>query len=311
MSEPVVATPTVPKSKYWNEDKKKFVITTQLKDEEGNVVGPLQYFEADTLEELLEKKDAAHQNAAVKLYETRKKVKLGVMLEPDKEEQPIQTFEERPLTAEERVKVTNALKDPTTAPEALRVLLEAQFGAPVEDVRAALRQIEIDRHVRRIQYEIDLFTEAHPEYVKCAENKDNLLKYLDKHQLPVTKKNLEIAFNDLLEDELILVRKPKAQEPTPAPAPPVAAAPAPAPTISAQATNPAPAIPSEPTDVRPKQSSSGLGRNDSSVAPGVAAAPKTVGITIRDVNKMSSKEYAERLKDPEFRKQVDSLYAQK
>src|SRR5258705_13097245 len=101
------------KSKYWNEEKKKFTIQTQFKDEQGSPVGPLQYFEADSLEELLEKKDVAHQNAAVKLYETRKANKLGVALEPDKDE-PIQTFEERPLTAEERVKLTKALNDPST-----------------------------------------------------------------------------------------------------------------------------------------------------------------------------------------------------
>src|SRR5271166_2631312 len=117
-----------PKSKYWNEEKKKFVIQTQLKDPQtGDPVGPLQYFEADTLEELLEKKDAAHANAAVKLYETRKAVKLGILIEPDKDE-PIPTYEEHLLTADERVRIDRMLKDPATQSEAINLLLEAKLG---------------------------------------------------------------------------------------------------------------------------------------------------------------------------------------
>lgn len=300
-----VATP--PKSKYWNEDKKKFTITTQFKDEQGNAVGPLQYFEADSLEELLEKKDAAHQNAAVKLYETRKANKLGTLLEPDKDE-PIQTFEERPLTADERVKLTKALNDPQTSLEAFRTLSEAVYGAPAEKIREALRQVEIDKRVGNIQFAIGEFKSAHPEYVESAENKNNLLKYLEKKQWPITKKNLEIAFDELVRDELILVRAPKAAEPNPAAATPPAGAPPSVPAIPAP-TTPAPAIPDEPVVV-PRQSSSGLSRSDSSAVPG-GAAPKASGITIRDINRMTAKEYQEALKDPEFRKQVDALYGKK
>jgi hypothetical protein len=301
-----VATP--PKSKYWNEDKKKFTITTQFKDKNtGEAVGPIQYFEADTLEELLEKKDAAHENAAVKLYETRKANKLGVVLEPDKDE-PIQTFEERPLTADERVKLTKALSDPTTSLEAFRTLSEAVYGAPAEKIREALRQVEIDKRVGQIQFAISEFKSAHPEYVESAENKANLLKYLEKKNYPITKKNLEIAFEDLLRDELILVRAPKAPEPV-TPVTPVVTAPPTVPEIPVAVT-PAPAIPEESVEVRARQSSSGLGRSNSSAAPGVAP-PKAAGITARDIVKMDSKTYAEFICDPENRKLVDALYAKK
>jgi hypothetical protein len=297
-----------PKSKYWNEDKKKFIIQTQLKDEQGNSVGPLQYFEADTLEELLEKKDAAHQNAAVKLYETRKAVKLGALIEPDRDE-PIQTFEERPLSADERVKLEKMLKDPATAPEAISILIEAKLGGSLESVRQVLRQQEIDKRVGRIQESIDVFKAGHPEYVESAENKNELLKYLEKRELPLTRKNLEIAFSDLCDEGKILLRKLKAEEP-PVVAP---AAPAQAPPSQPEipvATTKEPEIPAAPTEVRPKQSSSGLGRDNSTATPG-ATPLKTQGITIRDINRMSAKEYQEALRDPEFRKQVDALYAKK
>ena len=49
------------------------------------------------------------------------------------------TFERRDLTAQERNQVARAMTDPTQAPEAIRTVMEAEFGAPVEEVREALR----------------------------------------------------------------------------------------------------------------------------------------------------------------------------
>ncbi len=157
-----------------------------------------------------------------------------------------------------------------------------------------------------IQYAIAEFKSAHPEYVESAENKANLTKYMDKKGFAYTKNNLEIAFGDLLRDELILVRAPKAPEP---PATPVADAPPVVPVIPVQPT-PAPVIPVESEEVRARQSSSGLGRSNSSAAPG-GTPPKAAGITIRDINRMTAKEYATFVSDPENRKQVEALYTKK
>lgn len=303
--------PAVPVSKYWNADKKKFTMSSQFKDPTSGVpVGPLQYFEADSLEELLEKKDAAHESAAVKLYETRRANRLGEMLEPDPEEEPLQTFEEKQLTADDRVKLTKMLSDPAQAAEAHKILLEVQLGAPIETVRAMLREQEIQKRVNSIRSEIAAFREETPEYVECDTNSDFMKKYMEKKKYAYTKKNLKIAFEALKRDELLVLQAPRAAVPaTPAPVTPAAAAPAPEPAIPVSAT-PAPAIPGEPPVVQPRQSSSGLGRNNSTAEP-LNGAPKTPGITIRDINKMSAEQYAQALKDPEFKKQVDTLYAKK
>lgn len=297
------------KSKYWNEDKKKFVISTQLRDQNGTAVGPLQYFEADTLEELLEKKDAAHQNAAVKLYETRKAVKLGEMLEPEPEEEPLYAYEERPLTADERVKITNLMKDPATAPEAWDIILEAKLGAPPEAVRSQLKENQETKQVGRIQREIQQFLADTPTYVNCESNKENIERWMQKNNKRWTVKNLKLAFEDLSTDGLLVLQAPKVETPV-SPAASAAAAPATSQEIPDPSKNPAPAIPSEPTEVRPQQSSSGLGRGNSSAVP-VVTTPKTSGITHRDINKMSAAEYEAKLKDPEFRKAVEELYAKK
>lgn len=306
---------TAPVSKYWNEAKKKFVLTSQVTDDFGNPVGPPQTFEADTLDELLEKKDAAHRNAAAKLYETRAQVKLGQVLEPDPEE-PLHTFEERQLTADEMVAVNKMLNDPAKAAQAHKILLEAQLGAPIDVIRAKFRNLEITERVDFIRTEVSAFRQENPDYVECEANKDKIEKYMTKYNLRWNRKNLKTAFEDLKSSGLMITQVQKAPESVPAPATPAAAevptpAPAPTPEIPAAATK-APEIPAPPTEVRPKQSSSGLGRGNSSAAPaGGPKAPEAPGITIRDINKMSAAEYAKACENPEFRKQVEALYAKK
>lgn len=302
------------KSKYWNEEKKKFVASKQFIDpDSGLPVGPVQYFEADSLEELLEKKDAAHENASVALYKTRQQVKLGTMLEPDQDE-PLLTFEPRQLSADERVQLTKEFSDPAKAAEAHRKFLEAEFGAPIEKVRENLRQVELNKRVDVLRTAIAQFVAETPTYVECQQNSDNMKKYMEKHKLRYTPKNLKIAFEDLSSSGLLIVQAPKAAITEPV-AQPAAVAPV-TPAAIPPAVTTAPEIPVTPTEVRPKQSSSGLGRDNTSATPN-AAAPKTPGITIREINSMSSVAYSKALTNgiPErgisakdFQKAIEELY---
>ena len=297
----VAATPT----------QEKWVEEYQFKDPEtGAPIGPPQRFEAPTQKELIKKLIAAHENASVALYKTRKAVKLGQMLEPDPDE-PIRTFEPKQLSADDRLKITKMLSNPETVVEGYKLLSEATYGATPEIVRESLQEREVQKRVESIQAAISQFKAETPDYVESPANGETLKKYMEKKNLRYTAKNLKIAFEDLVNDGLLTVRAKAPQAAVPAtPAAPAAVAPAVTPEIPAQPTTPAPAIPSEPTEVRPKQSSSGLGRDNSSATPGTTQ-PKTVGITIRDINKMSAAQYAEFVKDPENRKAVEALYAKK
>jgi len=287
---------------------KKWVREYQPKDENGYPIGPPQRFEADTQQELIDKLAAAHENASAALYKTRQQVKLGAMLEPDPEE-PINTYEPRQLSADERVRLTKDLSDPAKSSEALRTLLEAELGAPMEAVRANQRETEISKRVAAIQTAIAQFKNDTPEYVECELNSGNMKKYMEKNKLRYTAKNLKIAFEDLKNSSLLTLQAPKAAvteavTPVVTPAPVVPAA------IPPASTTP-PEIPAQVTEVRPKQSSSGLGRENSSAGPTGPTPPQTAGITIRDINKMSASEYNEKLRDPEFRKAVEKLYEKK
>lgn len=284
---------------------KKYVREYQPKDEFGNHIGPPQRFEADTPDELADKLAAAHENASVTLYKTKKAVKLGTLLEPDPEE-PLPTFEEQVLSADDRLSIANALNDPNSTPDAVKKLFKA-FGIPVEAVRQMLADNEIQKRIRRAQEQTQLFLNEHPEYVHHDENRDRLLKYLDKRNLALTKKNLEIAYEDLRTEGLLITQatpQTKTEVPVPAPAPaptpaPVPAAgedPVPSPAIPDSVTPPAPISATPPAPPRPPISSSGLSRENASVTP-TPNAPKAKGISAQDITAMSANDYAYALKN--------------
>jgi hypothetical protein len=292
-----------------------WVESYQPVDESGNPVGPLQKFEGKTQAELLEKIVAAHKNASVKVHQLQVANKLGTLLEPDPEE-PIVEFKERQLTADERVKINKMLADPGTAPEAYKIMLEAQLGAPANVIRQKFQELEINKRQDKARVEGAAFLKAHPEYVDVDANNDLIVKYLNKRKLGYTKKNIEIAYEDLKNSGVLIIQSPVApvskaiETPTPASQATIPPVVTPVPGDSGQPKADTQVPTGEQPPLQPKQSSSGLKRDNSSAQPGTEA-PKTAGISIREINRMSAAEYSERLKDPEFRKQVEALFAKK
>jgi hypothetical protein len=292
---------------------KKYVEKYQIVNPAGEPVGPPQVFEADTKDELIAMLKAAHQNAASKFYETKKAVKLGLLMEPDSE-RPVQEFVERPLTADERIRVTNELNNASTQDAAFTRLLEAKFGAPLSVVRENLQEVEQNKYMRMVAEEIRKFKLDFPDYVESDSNRDTIRDYLLQKGWPVTRKNLGIAYTDLLEEgDILVTRQPVEEIETVVD------------TAAAASAENQPALPSEteitvpvteatpisvvPSVVRPAVSST-LGRGSSSTP----AAPRVQvkGITTKEVDAMTATEYAKKLAtDPEFVRQVEALYAKK
>ncbi len=268
----------------------KFTKEYQPKDPNtGDPIGPKQVFGADTEAELIDKIAAAHENASTSLYKTRQAAKLGSLLsqEPDAGV-TFKNYEETVLSADERVHLATALKDPANTQFAIKKLLTT-FGIPADDIREMLQEREDQKRINFANEQVALFDQAHPEYVGSDFNNERMLKYLNKHNMSCTKKNLEIAYADLTRDELLTVRAP--EQPTPAATvTEVAAAPALEQAIPVSATPAAP-ISEVPTEVRPQLSSSGLSSRGSSAASASGAAPKVAGITHQDVLKMTSEDF--------------------
>lgn len=291
---------------------KKYTEKYQITNPSGEPVGPPQVFEADTKDEMISMLRAAHQNAASKFYETKKAVKLGLLMEPDSE-RPIQEFVERPLTADERIRLTSELGNASTQDSAFTKLLEAKFGAPLSIVRENLQEVEQNKYIRFVAEEIRKFTLDFPDYVKSDSNRDTLRDYLMKKGWPVTRKNLGIAYTDLLEEgDILVTTQPVDEEIEVAPATVSSVENQPALPLETEITVPVTEVApiSAPTSVVRPAVSSTLGRGSSSVP--AAPTVKAKGITKQEVNDMSATDYAKRCAtDPEFVKQVEVLYATK
>jgi hypothetical protein len=305
-----------------------FIEEYQFSDPETGVpIGPPQRFEAETEGELIKKLVAAHKSASVAYYKAKQTAKLGSLISPD-EETPIPQFEEKPLSADELVRLSSLLKDPRTADEGMKLWFKSTFGQPVETFRQTMQEAAIRNRAGQVNDAITMFQWKHPEYVACDANEKLIEKWLNKSTppRPVTSRNLELAYealtDDAAEDKLII----RAPQITDIPATPVAATePATVPTEVATAS-PAPVeIPPAPTPAPPISdkpamrvvapaprpvpalSSSGLGRANTTATP-VVTPPKAKELTYQELSAMSSTEIAKRLAtDPEFAKQVDNM----
>ena len=252
------------------ETQEKFERVIDLGDGSG-----VQRFEADSIEELVDKLAKAQENATRKIREQARQIKTGLGLVTPDPETPIPEYKPRQRTADEEWKRTQDLTDPAKARGAIRSIVEDEFGAPVEKVRQALTAIELAQRVNASKIEVDEWVEEHSsDYYPCAENLRNMMGYLESHKMALTKKNCNIAYEDLRDSGLLKAR-------------PVAAE---------KAVEPTEGIP-------PRPRSSSLRPNASSVV----RVPQAPTLTWDDINKMPPAVYDEKMRDPNFRKQVDAL----
>lgn len=289
---------------------KKYSKTYQIKNANGEPVGPPQVFEADTKDDLIELLQHAHESAAAKFYETKRAVKLGLLMEPDPD-RPVQEFVERPLSADDRARVVEESKNPATYDAAMTRWLESKFGAPIGVIRENLQEVEQNKYIRFVNEQVEAFKMDFPDYVQSGSNREALVKYLQKKDWPITRKNLGIAYTDLLEEgDILVVRQPVDETLEVAPVAEASAEVTPAPSTEPEITVPVAEVPpnSGPSVVRPAVSTT-LGRGSSSVQ--TAASVTTKKITIQEVNALTAAEYTKRCADPEFVKQIEELYSGK
>jgi len=293
---------------------KKYTKSYQPKDPiSGEPVGPPQVFEADTLEELVDKVTAAHENASVALYEARKAAKLETLLDFDPQT-PVRKFVPRQVPADERVKIQNMLGNPATAQEGYRILMENEFGAPLSEVRKYMEKAEIDQRIAEIQRETDSFLAAHLEYHDSETNQEKILAYLQKNNYAVTKKNLEIAYKDLMNHGLLAVKPSEIVQEIPVASTPAETIP-PAELVAATPVSPVePAIPAQPEAVvesskvlRPAKSTSGLPRGSAAPPPKKLAEVKTQVVTAQYIASLSADQLLKAMQNKDFAEAVDKL----
>jgi hypothetical protein len=295
--------------------KQKIVREYQVKDKQGRPIGKPTHLEADTVEEMLEKMQAAHENAVQ--YADR-------IL--NRKPTPAPAPEPAPLTEEQLLAVQKDLEsaNPATRAAAIAKIAGDQV---VKDNQAMRQELAANRRTAEARQ----FVKDNPDYFICAANNVLLEGYIRDNNLAYTASNLEIAYEKIVDQ---LAEKPKpvsapVAEPTPVPNPaPVAAAtipaaaasipvqptPAPAPTPP-QVAAPAPAAvvpsvaPAAPNAVPAAQAPI------TGVQPGeLSGSPATPAATTAPVKRWTSKmlyalpneELKRRMKNPEFAKRVNA-----
>lgn len=176
--------------------------------------GGVQVFEADTQDELVDKLVEAQRNATAKIRELNRKAKLGRDLETGERATPEAPRKVAPMSREELERATREMFDPATAPAALRRMMEAEFEAPIDEVRQSVKKVRALEQAEAEKTEGLAFMNANPEYKPCPQNQAALTDYLAKHGLAFTRRNLQTAFDDLKEDGLLLLETTEKEEPT-------------------------------------------------------------------------------------------------
>jgi hypothetical protein len=268
-------------------------------DETGNYVvvientagQPVSTYKGKDKDELLERVLDSQVNANIELnriYRTRT---------PDQGRKPLK-LEPKDFTPGDKMRIASEITDPDRVVDVITEVVEARQGI----TPAGKRLEEMDEEEQNAYYkaEAEAFVAANPLYYPVPQNQQTLFAELERRKYNLTRNNLAIVFQSLL-DEGKLILWPAEQEPEE----PGAAAPEPNGVNSVSNRTPEPNSP--PPTTRPRSISTVIRSTDATASAPPPPRPKKV--TRADIEKMSRAEYSDALRNPDFRRQVDALGA--
>jgi len=280
----------------------------QPTDAEGRPIGGIQVIKYTTADELAEKLREQNILLIRKLREQTKKIRLGVV-ETEEIDESAPTFDgfteftPRDLTDEERYDLARKLQDPTTAFEAVNTIVEAQVGAPLNEIGSEVTHLRQENLNLKAKLEAEAFSRDNPDYYKCQENLENITAWMVRYNLQPVKANFQKAYDTLKQQGVMILGAAPTQEVVPAVEP-----------VTEQIQQ------QEPVVI--KRVSSGLNNDDSSsigtpIAPGsdivyeFVVDKQTHRLTgAQAIAAMPSDEYKKRLlHDKDFAGKVEKLMA--
>jgi hypothetical protein len=240
-------------------------------------------FKAPSMEDMVD------QLAEAQVLSSRK---LGRMLNPDRGRKEPFHPQPKSLTAEDRERLAMDITDPAKVAEVVSEIVERTTGATPTRIVAELS--ERDRREKE-EFEIaetDAFLKDYPDYFPAPENQQAIYAELNLRGYGLTRNNLAIAYEHLLNEGKLKmwpgdIPPQEPPESTGTPTPQGAATPEPQ---------------GQPRPLR----STGLRSSDGN-ASRPAPRPKKPLVTKRDLAFMGKRELNERLRDPAFRQAVDEL----
>jgi hypothetical protein len=176
----------------------------QPTDENGLPIGGKQvikYIDPAELPYLL-----AEQNTLLvrKLREQTRKARLGIDEGAPREDAPrflqINEFNAKPLSKEQRAQLSRDILDEDTFDQAITTVFESTIGAPAEEFRKTLRDLQQDNNDLKTIREVEVFQSRNPDYVVCDENAQSLVAWMRRYNLAPVAANFQDAYDTLRAD---------------------------------------------------------------------------------------------------------------
>jgi hypothetical protein len=210
---------------------------------------------------------------------------------PDQAPKPLKV-EPRTLTPSDNMRLADDITNPEKIVSVVNEIVNATSGVSLQTVGKKLSDMSQTEQDAFYREEAEAFRRMYPAYYNCDQNKDALFDELKANGWDLTRNNLAIAYQTLMDrEELIPWPEKEEEEETPAPSNGV--------TNTIQLSSPPP---------RPRSIATGIRNSDASAT--APPPPKKAKVTHADIALMSRSEYNQRLQtDPDFRKQVDALGA--
>lgn len=232
--------------------------------------------------------DMVDQLAEAQVLSSRK---LGRMMKPDRgRKEPFQP-QPKSLTTEDRERLAMDITDPSKVAEVVAEIVERTTGASPTRIVAELSESDRDRREAFEIAETDAFLREYPDYFPTPENQQALFAEMNLRGYNLTRNNLAIVYEHLLDAGKLMVATGDIPQPPPL-------------EETVQPTPKEEATPDPPRALR----STGLRSTDTN-ASRPTPKPRKPLVTKRDLAFMGRREIQEKLRDPAFRQAVDELGA--
>lgn len=174
----------------------------QPTDEDGRPVGGKQVIKYRTPEELTFKLTEQNTLLIRKLREQTKKARLG-QIETDtiddaapRFQNPVE-FTPRPLSLDERVKLSRDLLDPENFDGAVNTIFEASTGIQAKRLNEVITTLQNDNAQIKAQREVDKFIRRNQDYIVCPANFEAITNWMVRYDLAPVEANFQKAYDTL------------------------------------------------------------------------------------------------------------------
>lgn len=258
----------------------------EVQDDSGRVKST---FKGQTHKEVADKVLASYASSTAEFDRIR------AQRQPDRATVGATVGAPKQLNADDSFRLSAELTDPATTTRAVDELITARLGAPPAEINRVLADVQQREAVAYIRAEAEAFVAANPDYYpdEGNVNKDRLIRVLQLKGLDVTRNNLQIVYDEL-ETQGLMLKRPEGfeqqqeQQPERQPA-----------DKSAGEQN--------TPQTRPRLASFSTGiRSTDPVAQRPQSTPKPK-VTRAELEAMPKEEYLTKLRDPTFRAAVDAL----